>query len=166
MGASSVEPRADGGLVPASWSSTATSPAIGTPAWWGRSASSRRRYPGRAPSYALPGGPGRTARWPAPPHGPVDIIPARRGLVMGEHQFGKLRGGDAVVCPVTSPPRSVVFPSIGALVTDMGGILSRPAIIAREHGTPAVVGTGNASSLLRDDQTVTVDGTTGAVESG
>jgi pyruvate,water dikinase len=71
-----------------------------------------------------------------------------------------------VVCPVTSPAWSVVFPSMGALVTDMGGILSHPAIIAREHGIPAVVGTGNATDVLRDGQTVTVDGTTGVVEIG
>jgi pyruvate,water dikinase len=85
-------------------------------------------------------------------------------VVMGEHQFGKIRGGDVVVCPVTSPAWSVVFPSMGALVTDIGGILSHPAIIAREHGIPAVVGTGNATDILRDGQTVTVDGTTGVVE--
>ncbi|MGH2738009.1 MAG: PEP/pyruvate-binding domain-containing protein [Actinomycetota bacterium] len=85
-------------------------------------------------------------------------------VVMGEHEFGKIRRGDVVVCPVTSPAWSVVFPSMGALVTDMGGILSHPAIIAREHGIPAVVGTGNATNVLRDGQTVTVDGTKGAVE--
>jgi rifampicin phosphotransferase len=85
-------------------------------------------------------------------------------VVMGEHQFDNIRPGDVVVCPVTSPAWSVVFPSMGALVTDGGGILSHPAIIAREHGIPAVVGTGNATSLLHDDQTVTVDGTTGVVE--
>ena len=83
---------------------------------------------------------------------------------MGEHQFGKIRAGDVVVCPVTSPAWSVVFPSMGALVTDGGGILSHPAIIAREHGIPAVVGTGNATSVLRDGQRVTVDGGTGVVE--
>jgi pyruvate,water dikinase len=53
---------------------------------------------------------------------------------------------------------------MGALVTDGGGILSHPAIIAREYGMPAVVGTGNATSLLRDGQRVTVDGGTGVVE--
>jgi len=87
-------------------------------------------------------------------------------VVMGEHEFGKIRRGDVVVCPVTSPAWSVVFPSMGALVTDMGGILSHPAIIAREHGIPAVVGTRNATDVLRDGQTVTVDGTTGLVEIG
>ncbi|MGH2659726.1 MAG: PEP-utilizing enzyme [Actinomycetota bacterium] len=83
---------------------------------------------------------------------------------MGEHEFGKIRAGDVVVCPVTSPAWSVVFPSMGALVTDGGGILSHPAIIAREHGIPAVVGTGNATSLFRDGQLVTVDGSVGVVE--
>ncbi|HEY3240252.1 MAG TPA: PEP/pyruvate-binding domain-containing protein [Acidimicrobiia bacterium] len=87
-------------------------------------------------------------------------------VVRGEHEFGKIRGGDVVVCPVTSPAWSVVFPSMGALVTDMGGILSHPAIIAREHRIPAVVGAGNATAVLRDGQTVTVDGTTGIVEPG
>jgi phosphohistidine swiveling domain-containing protein len=85
-------------------------------------------------------------------------------VVMGEHQFDKIRAGDVVVCPVTSPVWSVVFPSMGALVTEIGGILSHPAIIAREHGIPAVVGTGNATRVLRDGQRVTVDGNTGVVE--
>jgi phosphohistidine swiveling domain-containing protein len=85
-------------------------------------------------------------------------------LVMGEHQFGKIRAGDVVVCPTTSPAWSVVFPSMGALVTDGGGILSHPAIIAREHGIPAVVGAGNATAVLKDGERVTVDGNTGVVE--
>ncbi len=85
-------------------------------------------------------------------------------VVMDEFQFGKLRHGDVLVCPITSPVWSVLFPSVGALVTDTGGLLSHPAIIAREYGVPAVVATGNATGLLRDDQVVTVDGTTGQVE--
>jgi pyruvate,water dikinase len=85
-------------------------------------------------------------------------------VVMCEHEFDKIRAGDVVVCPVTSPAWSVVFPSIGALVTDGGGILSHPAIIAREHRIPAVVGTGSATHILKDGQRVTVDGNTGVVE--
>jgi phosphohistidine swiveling domain-containing protein len=85
-------------------------------------------------------------------------------VVMGEQQFSKIRPGDVVVCPTTSPAWSVVFPSMGALVTDGGGILSHPAIIAREHGIPAVVGTGNATTALNDGQRVTVDGSRGVVE--
>ena len=66
------------------------------------------------------------------------------------------------MCPVTSPVWSV--PSIGALVTDTGGILSHPAIIAREYRTPAVVATGNATALLGDGQMVEVDGSQGTVQ--
>jgi rifampicin phosphotransferase len=57
----------------------------------------------------------------------------------------------------------VLFPAIGALVTDSGGILSHSAIIAREYGIPAVVATGSATDLLQDGQIVTVDGTAGVV---
>lgn len=103
--------------------------------------------------------------------GAVNGTPASPGrysgsvrLVMGEEQFSKIRAGDVVVCPTTSPAWSVVFPSMGALVTDGGGILSHPAIIAREHGIPAVVGTGNATSVLRDGQRVIVDGGAGVIE--
>jgi rifampicin phosphotransferase len=64
---------------------------------------------------------------------------------------------------VTSPVWSVLFPSIGALVTDVGGTLSHPAIVAREYGVPAVVATGNGTSVLRDGQIVTVDGNAGIV---
>jgi pyruvate,water dikinase len=71
--------------------------------------------------------------------------------------------GDVLVCPVTSPVWSVLFPSIGALVTDAGGALSHPAIIAREYGLPAVVATVEGTTRLHDDQLVTVDGTTGTV---
>lgn len=85
-------------------------------------------------------------------------------VVMGEHQFDKIQVGDVVVCPVTSATWSVVFPSIGALVTDAGGMLSHPAIIAREYGIPAVVGTGDATEVLKDGQRVTVDGSAGVVE--
>jgi phosphoenolpyruvate synthase/pyruvate phosphate dikinase len=84
-------------------------------------------------------------------------------LVLDESQFGKLQPGDVLVCPITSPVWSVLFPTIGALVTDTGGILSHPAIIAREHRVPAVVATGNATASLHDDQVVTVDGSAGQV---
>jgi phosphohistidine swiveling domain-containing protein len=87
-------------------------------------------------------------------------------VIAGEHEFGKLQAGDVLVCPVTSPVWSVLFSRIGGLVTDSGGILSHPAIIAREFGIPAVVATGNGTALLRDGQRVTVDGYTGFVEVG
>jgi pyruvate,water dikinase len=85
-------------------------------------------------------------------------------VVMDESEFGKVEAGDVLVCPITSPVWSVLFPSIGALVTDTGGILSHPAIIAREYRVPAVVATGRATNVLRDGQTVKVDGSAGTVE--
>ena len=87
--------------------------------------------------------------------------PAR--VIKDESEFHKLRAGDVLVCPVTSPVWSVLFPSVAALVTDTGGALSHPAIIAREFGIPAVVATRNATAVLRDGQAVVVDGAAGIV---
>lgn len=87
--------------------------------------------------------------------------PAR--IIRSESEFHRIRPGDVLVCPVTSPVWSVLFPSIGALVTDTGGMLSHPAIIAREYRLPAVVATGEGTSRLTDGQIVTVDGTAGVV---
>ena len=84
-------------------------------------------------------------------------------VIHSESEFGRLRAGDVLVCPVTSPVWSVLFPSLGALVTDSGGILSHPAIIAREFRVPAVVATRVGTSK-QDGQVVTVDGSAGTVE--
>jgi phosphohistidine swiveling domain-containing protein len=103
--------------------------------------------------------------------GAVTGVPASPGrytgpvrVIRSEAEFERLRAGDVLVCPITSPVWSVLFPSIGALVTDTGGILSHPAIIAREYGIPAVVATGNGTVALHDGQLVTVDGTLGIVQ--
>jgi pyruvate,water dikinase len=90
------------------------------------------------------------------------IGPAR--IIMNESEFDKIQPGDVLVCPITSPVWSVLFPSVGALVTDTGGILSHPAIIAREYCVPAVVSTTNGTTVLRDGQKITVDGSAGLVE--
>ncbi len=82
-------------------------------------------------------------------------------IVRDETEFDRVRAGDVVVCPTTSPVWALVFPIIGALVTDEGGTLSHPAIIAREHGVPAVVATRVATATLRDGQVVAVDGGAG-----
>jgi pyruvate,water dikinase len=69
-----------------------------------------------------------------------------------------------LVCPITTPTWSVLFGQAGAIVTDAGGVLSHSAIIAREHGIPAVLGTGDATRRLKNGQTVVVDGTNGVVQ--
>jgi rifampicin phosphotransferase len=85
-------------------------------------------------------------------------------VLRGEADFHKLGHGDVLVCPETTAQWSVLFSNVGALVADTGGLLSHPAIIAREYRVPAVVATGNATALLRDGQLVTVDGGSGLVE--
>jgi len=97
----------------------------------------------------VPGSPGRYT-------GPVR-------LVRDETEFPKLRPGDVLVCPITSPAWSVLFVQAGAVVTDGGGVLAHTAVIAREYGLPAVLATGAATQRLRDGDRVTVDGTVGVV---
>ena len=84
-------------------------------------------------------------------------------VVRSDRDFGSIRPGDVLVCPITTPAWSLNFSRIGALVTDAGGALSHAAIVAREHGIPAVVATGCATTDLRDGQLVTVDGAVGTV---
>jgi rifampicin phosphotransferase len=87
--------------------------------------------------------------------------PAR--IVLRESEFGKLQQGDVLICPITSPVWSVLFPKVGALVTETGGVLSHSAIIAREYDIPSVVAVPGATSYFRDGQLVTVDGNAGTV---
>ncbi|MGH7921902.1 MAG: PEP-utilizing enzyme, partial [Candidatus Dormibacteraceae bacterium] len=84
-------------------------------------------------------------------------------IVCQPSDFSRLRAGDVLVAPVTGPQYNVVLPLIGAVVTDRGGALSHPAIVAREFGIPAVVGAGDATRRIPDGAAVTVDGDRGVV---
>lgn len=84
-------------------------------------------------------------------------------IVRREADFARLRPGQVLVCPVTTPAWTLLFGIAGAVVTDGGGALSHTSIVAREHGLPAVVGTGTATRALQDGQVVEVDGTSGEV---
>ncbi len=75
----------------------------------------------------------------------------------------RLGQGDVLVCPATMPAWTPLFATASAVVTDQGGVLSHTAIVAREYGVPAVVGTKVATVLIRNGQTVTVDGDEGTV---
>jgi rifampicin phosphotransferase len=88
--------------------------------------------------------------------------PAR--IVKGPHDFGRLQPGDVLVTRTTGPAFNVVLPLLGALVTDRGGQLSHAAIVAREYGIPAVVGTRDATTTFPDGALVRVDGNAGRVE--
>jgi pyruvate,water dikinase len=77
--------------------------------------------------------------------------------------FGRLRGGEVLVCPYTNPSWTPLFQRAAAVVVDTGGIGSHAAIVAREYGIPAVMGSGTGTTALTDGQVVTVDGDTGRV---
>jgi len=74
-----------------------------------------------------------------------------------------MRDGEILVCPVTAPSWAPVFSKIRAAVSDIGGTMSHAAIVAREYGMPAVVGTGQATRRIRTGQRLRVDGDQGIV---
>ncbi|RME48807.1 MAG: PEP-utilizing protein mobile subunit [Chloroflexi bacterium] len=79
-------------------------------------------------------------------------------------EFDQVKPGDILVCKMTNPAWVVVFTKIKGLVTDTGGVLSHPAIVSREFGIPAVVGTMDATHRIKSGQRVRVNGSTGVVE--
>ena len=84
-------------------------------------------------------------------------------IVGSPEDCNRLQKGDVLVTASTSSAFNVVLPLLGAIVTDRGGQLSHAAIIAREYGIPAVVGTMKATDVIPDGARVTVDGTAGTV---
>jgi rifampicin phosphotransferase len=75
----------------------------------------------------------------------------------------ELEDGEVMVCEMTLPPWVPAFSVAGAVVADVGGILSHSAIVAREYGLPAVVGTNIGTTVIKNGQVVTVDGNKGVV---
>lgn len=75
-----------------------------------------------------------------------------------------LEPGDILVTIVTDPMSFVdIIENAAALVTDLGGITSHPAILARELGIPCVVGTRTGTEVIKDGMTIMVDGSAGAI---
>ncbi|OZM81844.1 PEP/pyruvate-binding domain-containing protein [Pseudonocardia sp. MH-G8] len=81
-------------------------------------------------------------------------------------EFGLLRSGDVLVCAYTNPAWTPLFQRAAAVVVDTGGLGSHAAIVAREYGIPAVMGSATGTATLVDGQVVTVDGDTGRVRTG
>jgi pyruvate,water dikinase len=104
----------------------------------------------------------------------VKGIPASPGVAVGaakvcltlEDAKKKLKKGDILVTKMTDPDWVPYMRLAAAIVTDEGGRTSHAAIVSRELGIPAVVGTGNATSVLKDDEVYTVDGGKGVVMTG
>ncbi|GAC1664418.1 MAG: hypothetical protein NVS9B8_04770 [Candidatus Limnocylindrales bacterium] len=103
--------------------------------------------------------------------GPITGIAASPGqvegiarVVMTVDDFDDVAEGDILVCQMTNPAWVVLFTKIAGLVTDTGGTTSHPAVLSREFGIPAVVGTSVATKRIRTGDRIRVDGSIGSVE--
>lgn len=87
-----------------------------------------------------------------------------RARVVFDPSKADLERGDILVKRYTDPSWTPAFVAIGALVTEVGGLMTHGAVIAREYGLPAVVGVADATRIIRDGQRIRVHGTGGYVE--
>ncbi|MCX4539878.1 rifamycin-inactivating phosphotransferase [Streptomyces sp. NBC_01565] len=104
------------------------------------------------------------------PAGALIGVPVSAGTVEGRARVvldmaqADLEAGDILVTAFTDPSWSPLFVGIAGLVTEVGGLMTHGAVIAREYGLPAVVGVQQATRLIRDGQRIRVHGTDGYVE--
>ncbi|WP_141733188.1 phosphoenolpyruvate synthase [Oligoflexus tunisiensis] len=87
-----------------------------------------------------------------------------RARVILNMEVANLDDGDILVTSFTDPGWTPLFVSIKGLVTEVGGLMTHGAVIAREYGLPAVVGVENATKLIKDGQRIRVNGTDGYIE--
>ena len=97
-------------------------------------------------------------------------LPVSGGVIEGRARVilnmedAVLEDGDILVTSFTDPSWTPLFVSIKGLVTEVGGLMTHGAVIAREYGLPAIVGVENATRLIKDRQKIRVHGTEGYVE--
>ena len=133
---------------------------------------------GTPPAGPPPGDPLGTALtkffgWGPPPElepgvlrgnaGSPGTVRGRARVIRSLAEAGALQAGEVLVARTTAPPWTPLFATAAAVVTDTGGVLSHSAVVAREYGIPAVVGTLAATQMLRDGQLLEVDGDAGIV---
>ncbi|MFD7522138.1 phosphoenolpyruvate synthase [Paenibacillus chitinolyticus] len=104
------------------------------------------------------------------PAGAIVGLPVSSGVIEGRARVilnmedANLEDGDILVTSFTDPGWTPLFVSIKGLVTEVGGLMTHGAVIAREYGLPAVVGVDNATKLIKDGQRIRVHGTEGYIE--
>lgn len=104
------------------------------------------------------------------PAGAIVGLPVSSGVIEGRARIilnmkdANLEDGDILVTAFTDPSWTPLFVSIKGLVTEVGGLMTHGAVIAREYGLPAVVGVENATKLIKDGQRIRVHGTEGYIE--
>lgn len=123
------------------------------------------------PYNALWGFPEKFYREPPKKTGEIRGLAASAGVVEGParnvtslEEFDQVKEGEILVCRMTNPAWVVLFTKIVGLVTDAGGVTSHPAVVSREFGIPAVVGTSNATERIKTGDRIRVNGATGVVE--
>jgi pyruvate,water dikinase len=115
----------------------------------------------------------RVADWLGSADGDENVlsgIPGSLGIVEGpvrvlrsEKDLAQLQPGEILVAPITAPSWAAAFAVATGVITDIGGMMCHAAIVCREYGIPAVVGTGFATARLKTGQRVRIDGKTGKV---
>jgi pyruvate,water dikinase len=104
------------------------------------------------------------------PAGAIAGLPVSSGVIEGRARVilkmedADLSAGDILVTAFTDPSWTPLFVSIKGLVTEVGGLMTHGAVIAREYGLPAVVGVEHATKLIKDGQRIRVHGTEGYIE--
>ena len=123
------------------------------------------------PYLALWAFPEKVYRKPSEVEGEIQGLGASKGVIEGTarvvlsaEQFSQVEQGEIIICRMTSPSWVVLFTKIGGLVTDAGGMASHPAVVSREFGIPAVVGTSDATRKIKTGDKIRVNGTTGMVQ--
>jgi pyruvate,water dikinase len=140
-------------LHPRDWVGTVTPSQLGFPYWvnWGYpDRFHRKQSDDRTVIAGIAGSPG--------------ILEGTARVVLTVDEFDQVRDGDVLVCQMTNPAWVVLFTKIAGLVTDAGGVAAHPAVVAREFGVPAVVGTSIATERIKTGDRVRVNGTSGVVE--
>jgi pyruvate,water dikinase len=137
------------------------------PAWIGTATQSQLDFP-YLTNWGFPEKfhrkPGEAADRVAGIGGSPGVVEGVARVVLREDQFDEVRAGDILVCHMTNPAWVVLFTKIAGLVTNAGGLTAHPAVLSREFGIPAVVGTQDATQRIRTGDRVRVDGGTGVVE--
>lgn len=104
------------------------------------------------------------------PQGALIGVPVSSGIIEGRARIvlkleeASIEEGDILVTAFTDPSWTSLFVSIKGLVTEVGGMMTHGAVVAREYGLPAVVSVENATKLIKDGQRIRVNGTKGYVE--
>ena len=137
------------------------------PEWIGTATESQLAFP----YYTLWGFPEKFHRKPSEATnvlhglaGSPGVVEGTARLVRSVEEFDQVQDDEILVCQMTNPAWVVLFTRIGGLVTDAGGVASHPAVVAREFGLPAVVGTSVATEVIASGDRVRVNGATGVVE--